>query len=454
MSPRLFGTDGIRGRALEGALAPLSVARLGRAIADLARERSGDEHPCVVVARDPRASGPALRDALVAGLGLGGARVQDAGALTTPGAAWTGERRGAALTVVVSASHNPPEDNGLKVFEPGARKLDDPGERAIEERFFSLPEIERLPAARATDLPDARSRYLDALALSDRGERLDGLRVVVDAGFGAAAGLASSLLERLGATVTALHDEPRGEKIGVGVGAVFPDKVARATFEKGADLGVAFDGDSDRALFSDHTGQVRDGDDVLFLLGRALAKRNELPGKTLVGTSMTNGGLAAALARSGVSVENVDAVGDRHIAERLRTKGYSLGGEPSGHVIATRWLATGDGLYTALAVLREVRRTRTKLAELCSGFERFPQLLEGEPAPRKPPLDSLPRVREVVSTLSRELESRGGRLVVRYSGTEPLFRVMAEGPSTVDLAGIVRSVREAFRASLEESGRA
>jgi phosphoglucosamine mutase len=445
---RLFGTDGIRGRALEGALAPGAVARIGRALAELARDRSGEAHPRVLLARDPRASGPVLVDAMTRGLAAGGARVLDAGLMPTPAAAWAGERRDAALTVVVSASHNPPEDNGIKVFEPRARKLDDAGERFVEARFETLPAEEPGAVAHATPDADSLGRYLDALVASEQGGRLDGLHVVTDAGHGAAAGLGSRLLERLGATVVALHDTPDGEKLGVGVGAVFPQVVARAVAREGAHVGVAWDGDADRALFAGADGTVRDGDDVLYVLGRAFAARHELAGNAVVGTSMTNGGLRPALERSGLALECVDAVGDRLIAERLRQRSYALGGEPSGHIIATRWLGTGDGLFTALAVLREIKRAGASLAELCAGFERFPQVLEAEPAkPGKPALDSLRPLAETLRARSAELDRAGGRLVVRYSGTEPLLRVMAEGPASLDLAGIVRSVREAYRKS-------
>lgn len=342
-APRLFGTDGIRGKALEGALAPAEIQRLGRALAELARERSGQEHPRVLVGRDPRTSGPVLRDALVSGLVRGGARVVDAGVLTTPAAAWAGERRESALTLVVSASHNPPEDNGVKVFEPGARKLDDAGERWLERRMTELPVEAISPGATDAHATEDRTllpRYLDELARSEP-VRLDGLSVVVDAGWGAAAGLASGLLTRLGADVRPIHDQPDGTRLGLGVGAVYPQVVAAATAREGARVGVAFDGDADRALFADERGIVRDGDDVLYLLGRAFAARGQLPERTLVGTSMTNGGLAAALARSTqrdakgaavgpIKVEHVEAVGDRFIGERLRARKYTLGGEPWG----------------------------------------------------------------------------------------------------------------------------
>jgi phosphoglucosamine mutase len=382
---------------------------------------------------------------MTAGLVAGGARVLDAGLLPTPAAAWLGERRGAALTVVISASHNPPGDNGIKVFEPGARKLDDAGERFVEERHQALPD-EDVPAGFATKDPDGLAIYVDALAASDQGNRLDGLRVVTDAGSGAAAGIGSKLLERLGAEVVALNDTPDGQRLGVGTGAVHPEVVAAAVKKERAHVGVAWDGDADRALFADAQGNVRDGDSVLYVLGRAFAGRDELAGRAVVGTSMTNGGLKVALQASNVALECVDAVGDRFIAERLRGKGYVLGGEPSGHIIAMRWLGTGDGLFTALAVLREVRRARATLADLCRGFERFPQLLEAEPAkPGKPPLAGV--ALETVERRAAELERLGGRLVVRYSGTEPLLRVMAEGPPAADLAGIVRAVREAYRKS-------
>jgi phosphoglucosamine mutase len=300
----------------------------------------------------------------------------------------------------------------------------------------------------ATDDRTLRDRYLDELARSSP-LRLDGLEVVVDAGWGAAAGLASRLLERLGARVHALHDEPSGDRLGLGVGAVFPKVVADAVVRARAHLGVAFDGDADRALFADAHGTIRDGDDVLYLLGSAFAERGELPHRTVVGTSMTNGGLASALAKRDVRVEHVEAVGDRFLGERMRERGYALGGEPSGHVIATRWLGTGDGLSSALMVLREVRHSGASLEELCRGFERFPQLLESEPAPpAKPPLDRLELFRSLLEAKTRELETLGGRLVVRYSGTEPLLRIMAEGPATADLAGIVRALREAYRRSV------
>jgi phosphoglucosamine mutase len=383
---------------------------------------------------------------MTAGLAKEGARVVDAGLMPTPAAAWAGERREAALTVMISASHNPPEDNGIKVFEPGPRKLDDAGERFVEERYASLAD-EDLPAAQAMPDPDALGKWLDALAASDQG-RLDGLHVVTDAGFGAAASVGSKLLERLGAKVTPLNDTQDGTRLGVKVGAVHPEVVAAAVKREGADVGVAWDGDADRALFADKEGVVRDGDDVLYVLAKAFAPRNELSAKAVVGTSMTNGGLRAALAKHSLRLECVDAVGDRFIAERLRARGYVLGGEPSGHVIAMRWLGTGDGIYTALAVLREMRRTGSPLSALCKGFERFPQLLEAEPAkPGKPALDSLRAASDAIRARSAELERLGGRLVVRYSGTEPLLRIMAEGPASADLAGVVRAVREAYRRS-------
>jgi phosphoglucosamine mutase len=462
-APRLFGTDGIRGRALEGALSTASVARIGRALARFAREKSGTSEPLVVVGRDTRSSGPALRDSVIAGLVAEGARVESLGVIPTPGVAWYGDHLKAAMSVVVSASHNPPEDNGIKVFLPGARKLSDDEERAVEaevERLADAPEPARttLPemstsqeldvvTSRGTTRKLRRNRYGVELVGAFTQEVLN-RRVVVDPGFGATALLATEVLADCFALVTALNDEHDGARIGLGSGAVHPDVVARETLEKQADLGIAFDGDGDRVILADEKGVVRDGDDVLYVLARSLARAEQLPERTIVGTPMTNGGLDAALAKDGIRVVRTEAVGDRSISELLRARGWALGGEPSGHVIIRSWQLTGDGVFTALSVLREMAETKKTLAELCAGFVRFPQVNATEPAPMKPPFEKMGSFHAILERKRGELAAAGGRLVVRYSGTEPILRLMAEGPPSLDLEGAVRELRETFRREL------
>ena len=434
----LFGTDGIRARFGEAPLDRATVTSLAAELAHTLREQAGNS-PLVVLGGDTRESTPTICRWLDEGLVAGGARVQYAGVIPTPGIAWLTRELGAAAGAVVSASHNPWPDNGIKLIDPRGFKWSEAAEAALERRLEATAENRAQVPALAADPPaDAslRERYLDRLASTVSTGSLAGLRVVLDAGNGAASFYAAELFERLGAAVVPLHREPDGRNVNERCGSTAPEEMAARVVAEGADLGAAFDGDADRCILADERGAVRDGDAILYLWATHLHRQGRLEPPRIVATTMSNLGLERALAREGIGIERCD-VGDRYVVETMQREGLVLGGEQSGHIVHLELSSTGDGLLTAVQTAWIVQQARHPLSELLAGFRRYPQILRNVRVTRKPDLASLPRVAEAVRSVEERLGA-DGRLVLRYSGTEPLARVMIEGPdqpSIEEMAG-------------------
>ena len=446
MSRRWFGTDGIRGRAGEFPLVPEFLQHLGRALAE--RARGG----LVLVARDTRASGPAILDALATGL-REGADVLDLGVLPTAGLPVAMRARDAALGLVVSASHNPWADNGIKVFRAGGSKLDDADEAAVEARVAALEGVPAGSSNGALREADGAFDYIAWLTGRFSGLRLEGLRLLVDCANGAAHVTAPAVLAALGARVTPLFDRPDGRNINEGCGSTHLGAlVARVRAAAGAcDAGLAFDGDADRVLFVDPQGRTCDGDHVLGFLGPHLHARGELPGGALVATVMSNLGLQRALAARGVTLVRCP-VGDRHVLSALQEGGYALGGEASGHVLFRDGGAfIGDGLYTALRLLAAMRAEGATLAQLIDAVPHVPQVLLNVPVVAKPPVESLPRL-QAAAAAAKARHGDDLRLVLRYSGTENLARVMVEGVDGGVVQRLAGELAEVWQAEIAARG--
>ncbi|MCX7945528.1 MAG: phosphoglucosamine mutase [Hydrogenophilus sp.] len=425
--PRWFGTDGIRGRVGEPQLAPDFVVRVGFAAGRvLARAHAGSRRPTVVIGKDTRVSGYFLEAALQAGFTAAGVDVLLTGPLPTPGVAYLTRALRLDAGVVVSASHNPYQDNGIKLFSAAGDKLSDAVEAAIEEELEKTPAVvsaEQLGKARR--VVDAVGRYIEFCKATFPGElSLDGVRLVVDAANGAAYQAAPAVFHELGATVTAVGVEPNGFNINEGVGAVFPQCVAAAVARSGADYGIALDGDGDRVVMVDRNGRIFDGDALLYAIVRDRFMRGEaIDG--VVGTVMTNGGLEVALSRLGIRLERT-AVGDRYVGERLRQLGWRYGGEGSGHLLCLDLHTTGDGIVSALQVLAALIRHETTLAEWVADLVFFPQVVVNVPWPRGVDWRAEPVLAREVAEVERSLAGVG-RVLVRPSGTEPKLRIMVEG---------------------------
>lgn len=424
---RLFGTDGVRGLAND-TLTPHLALQLGAAAAEVlaAHAANGTEHPHVVVGRDPRISGEMLEAALAAGISSRGVDVDLLGVLPTPAVAFETARRDAAFGVMISASHNPMPDNGIKFFAAGGHKLDDALEDEIEARLNSTREtaptggdIGRINQAQT----EAHESYLEHL-LSTRTHDLSGLTVVVDAANGAASAVAPEAYERAGATVIAIHNEPDGLNINGNCGSTHMESLREAVLAHGADLGIAHDGDADRCLAVDAYGNLVDGDQIMAILAIAMKERGELADDTLVATVMSNLGLRLAMKEEGINLR-CTAVGDRYVLEDLRAGDYSLGGEQSGHIVLPAYATTGDGVLTGLQLMDRMAATGQSLAELASVVTVLPQVLINVAVSDRDAVASDPAV--VAATLAAEHDlGETGRVLLRASGTEQLVRVMVE----------------------------
>lgn len=432
MTQRIFGTDGIRGRAGEGWLEPSACAQVALAVARRVLERRHAERaPRAVLGHDGRASGPGLLAAFARGLGGAGFEVADAGLIPTPGLAWLARERAFDLGVMVSASHNPSADNGIKLFGAGGGKFDDEDERAVERGLHGGRLVVPEAPEPAVD-PSLAEAYVSALVEEARLD-LHGVRVVVDCANGAGSAVAPAVLGRLGAEVHALHAVPDGRNINADCGSTHPASLQSEVLRRGARLGFALDGDGDRCLLVDERGELVDGDGMLTLFARHAVARGEWPDRRVVATVMSNKGLDRALREVGVGLLQVP-VGDRHVVEALRREHLPLGGEQSGHVVfGAEHAYIGDGIYTALRALRVLSESGRPLSELAAAFRAFPQVLVNVRVARKPDLAGLPRVAELLAEIERELGS-DGRVLLRYSGTEPLARVMIEGPDPERIA--------------------
>ncbi|WP_030226503.1 phosphoglucosamine mutase [Actinoalloteichus caeruleus] len=424
---RLFGTDGLRGLA-NAELSPELAMSLAVAAADVLFEQAEGARPTAVLGRDPRASGEMLEAAVAAGLASAGADVLRVGVLPTPAVAHLVSDLGASCGVMISASHNPMPDNGIKLFAAGGAKLPDEVEDRIAARMAEgggdRPVGDRI--GRIQDVPGALDRYLDHLLLATP-QRLEGLRVVVDCAHGAASTVAPEVYERAGAEVIAVNADPDGLNINDGCGSTHIEVVRDAVLEYGADLGIAHDGDADRCLAVDADGQVVDGDQIMAILAVAMGESGELVDNVLVTTVMSNLGLHLAMREQGIDVRTT-AVGDRYVLAELRAGGYALGGEQSGHVVLPAHATTGDGLLTALRLMARVVATGQPLSKLAGVMRRLPQVLVNVPVGDKATVAASSSVAEAVAEVQREL-GETGRVLLRPSGTEQLVRVMVEAPS-------------------------
>ena len=443
MTEPLFGTDGIRGLANAEPLTPPTLARIGRAIGETLRARGG--RPRAVIGRDTRVSGPMVGGAVLSGLLSAGIDVLVAGVLPTPGVARLAIARRCGIGVVVSASHNPAPDNGVKVFLGDGRKAGDDFAAEVEARLERAPE----PAdpGRYEALANATDEYLDLLLADFEGLSLRGLRIVADAANGAMHEAAPRALARLGAEVVARNVRPNGTNINRRCGALHPEPMARAVAREKADAGVSFDGDGDRAIFSDEAGRILDGDAVMAILARDLLARRRLPKRRVTTTVMANLGLELSLAEIGVELVRTP-VGDRFVTEEMDRDGTALGGEQSGHLIVRRGRRLlGDGLETALHLLTARVRAGAPLSALGACYSRAPQTLLNIRVSRKPDLLRLPGVADAVRAAETELDGRG-RIVLRYSGTEPLARVMVEAPDLARARGAARRIANVIEAQI------
>lgn len=421
---RLFGTDGVRGVYGRDLTDDLAFA-LGRA-AVVVLARYEHHQPTLVIGRDTRASGEPLERALAEGIRAAGADVILVGVQPTPAIAFLTTDAKAGAGVVISASHNPPQDNGIKFFGPFGFKLSDDLEDEIEAEFASgiAPEGGRI--GEVVPMPDGVRHYLDHVTAAAEAS-LDGLKVVVDCANGAASAFAPEVLRRLGAEVYPIFDSPDGTNINVGCGALHPEVVAGAVRAAGADVGIAHDGDADRALFADAEGKIVDGDQVLAACAVALKEEVRLPGSTVVSTVMANLGFRTAMREAGIEVVEAK-VGDRYVLEEMLSRGAAIGGEQSGHVIFAEHATTGDGILTAVKFLSIARRKGLSVAELASVMRRFPQVLENVRVEHKERLEGAAEIWDAVREAEATL-GRAGRVLVRASGTEPLVRVMVEAES-------------------------
>jgi phosphoglucosamine mutase len=422
--PELFGTDGIRGVAGQYPLDQATVLKIGSALGTVLRNSSRPVR--VVLGKDTRESNEWLSRALSSGLTSTGADVVDAGIITTPGIAFLTRQHQFTAGVMVSASHNPYQDNGIKIFSPNGTKLVETEELEIENLVKALPD---LPDPANSDAPITSGLvegYVGHLAsLIPAGWDFSRYHLVVDCAHGAASHVVPLLLARLGITTHTLNAEPNGRNINLHCGSLHPETMAEATRTLGADLGVAFDGDADRAIFATHEGRLADGDHVLYALAPHFDRQGYLKGRAIVGTLMTNLALELALARQGIGLKRTP-VGDKYVLDEMLRSGISLGGEPSGHIIFADLSLAGDGMITLLEVLRLLAETAQPFGDLLRGYRAYPQLIRNVRVREKPPLESIPGVAQAIAECSRELGERG-RVVVRYSGTERLARVMVEG---------------------------
>ena len=468
---KLFGTDGIRAVAGQSPLDPRTVHAVGLALAHSLGKTT--PNPRVLLGMDTRESSDEIAATLTAGLIAGGASVENAGVITTPAVAHLTHAHGFATGIVISASHNPWQDNGIKLFGPDGYKLPDSTELAIESEIFQVmgsnpnhvlgapfftASSERVgsnsaqsPTQWATTNPPPvndsdRVEYIRFLLAAVPGLSLDNQHIVVDCANGAASAVAPQLFAQLGGTVLVTHASPNGRNINLGCGALHPEVVAAEVVRHKASIGITFDGDADRALFADEHGNVINGDAVLLLAARDLQSRNELKNNTVVATTMSNMGLEAALSRSNIKMLRAP-VGDKYVLEQMLSTGATLGGEQSGHIIFAGRSTTGDGLLTALLVLDIIHRSGKSLAQLTADLKTFPQVILNVKVREKKPLDSIPTVAATIAAAEQALHGTG-RVVIRYSGTEALARVMIEAEDHAAMTHHAEAIAHAIRTEL------
>ena len=445
MPKELFGTDGIRGVPGEFPLDDRTLFWIGRALGEYLRQT--EESPRVLIGMDPRESSPRLAAEIVGGLAAAGAAPAFAGVISTPGVACLVRQKHFSAGVVISASHNPFHDNGVKLFSGAGIKFPDEVEERLEREIHKHKD--RDAAGEAVSLeadPSLDEEYLAFLrSRVIRGAKMVGMKLALDCANGAASRLAPALFRSLGANVVAIHNQPDGRNINAGCGSLYPGSLQQKVLETHATFGVAFDGDADRAVFISPSGKVVNGDGVLLAAARYLKSTGQLKGTRVVGTTMANLGLERALAAEGLSLSRVP-VGDRYVLEEMLRSGSNLGGEQSGHIIFLDDSPAGDGLLTAVKVASLIS-LRGPLDELVQGLQVFPQTILNVKVRAKPPLDSLPQVAHALAEAQRAL-GNSGRIVLRYSGTEPLARVMVEAERAEDVERWSKAIAAAIQSSL------
>ena len=439
---KIFGTDGVRGTANVEPVTAETALKLGRAAAhvfkNLESQSRGRGTHKIVIGKDTRLSGYMLENAISSGIVSMGVDVLFIGPLPTPGVAYVTRSLRADAGIVITASHNPYTDNGIKFFRADGYKLEDKIEAQIESLVFS-GEIEKIrPSSeqigKAVRIDDALGRYIEfAKASFPRGLTLEGVKIVLDCGHGAAYKASPCVLRELGAEVIVYGNQPDGKNINENCGSMHPEAMCRKVVEHGAHLGIAHDGDADRVLLCDETGRLIDGDDIMAIATLEMLKENSLAGKTLVSTVMSNAGLEAAITKAGGKMIRT-AVGDKNVIDEMLKRGLNFGGEQSGHLIFRDFGTTGDGLVAALQILRILKAQDQPLSKLAKCWTRFPQLVTNIKVREKKPFEQLDGLNQLVADAEKELEAQGGRLLLRYSGTEPKVRLLVEGRDQQALA--------------------
>ncbi len=447
---RLFGTDGIRGVANRHPMTPELVLRVGRAIASLFRN-SKRRHR-ILIGRDTRLSGPMIEDALVAGICSMGVDALTVGVLPTPAVAFLTMDMKADAAIMISASHNPFEDNGIKIFQGNGLKLPDAAEARIEALIASERLGESAPSGaaigRSSAIFGADGRYAVFLKNAfPKALSLEGLKIVVDCANGAGYRIAPLVLEELGAEVIPMGNNPDGRNINLKCGAMHPEIVAAAVRKHRAHAGIALDGDADRVIFADEKGKVIDGDHLMAICAIDLKARRQLRKNTVVATVMSNMGFEIAMRQAGIKLIRTQ-VGDRYILECMRQKGYNLGGEQSGHLIFLDHTTTGDGILSALQVLAVMKKKGRPLSELAAVMSTLPQVLVNVTVERRRELDSIPIIGQAIADAEKKLAGKG-RILVRFSGTQALCRVMIEGPSQKEITAMANELAEVIRKNMK-----
>ena len=451
MSKKLFGTDGVRGIANKHPMTTEVAMQLGRAAAYVFKH--ADRRSRIVIGKDTRLSGYMIENALAAGICSMGVDVLLVGPLPTPGIAFITASMRADAGVVISASHNPYQDNGIKFFARDGFKLPDDLEMKIEALLYSEQIDSLRPTAeevgKAFRVEDAIGRYIVFLKNTfPRELDLSGLKIVLDCAHGAAYRVAPAVLEELGAQVFAYGVTPDGTNINAGCGSTCPEVISKAVLEHGADLGIALDGDADRCIFVDEHGNEVDGDHIMAICGIDLLQRDALKQNTIVATVMSNMGLDIALNKAGGKVIKTD-VGDRYVVEEMRRNDYCFGGEQSGHIVFLEHNTTGDGIISALQVLAILQKSGKSLSELASVMQSLPQVLVNVRVRERLSLDQLPDVRAMIEAVESRLGDTG-RVLIRYSGTEPLMRIMLEGQDQDEITGMANQIAELVKSSIGE----
>lgn len=443
---RLFGTDGVRGEA-NVTLLPEMAYRLGRA-ATIYFGKESEEQPLIIIGRDTRISGEMFESALTAGICSAGGRAMLAGIIPTPAIAYLARKHKAKAGIVISASHNPFHDNGIKFFGGDGYKLPDAVEDELEAIVHQLETDDNYPRPTAEHIghieyrTDLLNQYME-FVLSTCKERFDGVKVVLDCANGAAYEAMPKILRRLGANVKVIHALPNGTNINDGCGSTHLESLQKTVLENGADFGIAHDGDADRCLCVDEKGQVIDGDHILVMCAMDMMKEGKLPYNTVVTTVMANIGFHQAIKKAGGRAE-ITKVGDRYVLENMLKNGYKIGGEQSGHIIFTDYSTTGDGLITALQVLSSLKRSGRKASDLTALMTTYPQLLVNVKVATKEGWETNEAIKEAIAEGDKEL-GENGRILVRPSGTEPLIRVMAEGPDQAQLDRICHAIADVVK---------